>query len=442
MATTTEDSLEDVIEMVLTMCNPSLITELQSELDGWGREDVGQLIAMVPGHLSCRKFTELATAIRPVISNLWEICVDPERKSKSPGLSESVIILLTVLGLSDSILSHDVTCYQSIDRAYILGMPHELYHALCDLISKYVAEKSTSQQSDTPAENSKASKFPDLTFNLGESCPTENKVPRGLKLRTGEFEKNYFDKGIPVIITEIASRWVALTAWPTLERFATDVGERTVPIELGIHDGGKRGDLDAWKETTCTLKEFCDVHLASSLKTDVQLTNADATESSIWEACRALQPLPVYMAQHELFRQFPELDADIRPYPRYCRVQGRQVERVNVWMGTKGTVTPCHTDSYENILVQVAGWKVVRLYPSDQENMYPGRQGDSKESSQEQENISRVDVEDPDLKTFPLFPVEKVQIALLGPGDALYIPQGWWHHVRSLSTSISVNFWF
>lgn len=32
--------------------------------------------------------------------------------------------------------------------------------------------------------------------------------------------------------------------------------------------------------------------------------------------------------------------------------------------------------------------------------------------------------------------------AILGPGDMLFIPKKWWHYVRSLTTSISVNFWF
>ena len=32
--------------------------------------------------------------------------------------------------------------------------------------------------------------------------------------------------------------------------------------------------------------------------------------------------------------------------------------------------------------------------------------------------------------------------AVLGPGDALYVPKGWWHYVRSLSPSFSVSFWW
>ena len=31
---------------------------------------------------------------------------------------------------------------------------------------------------------------------------------------------------------------------------------------------------------------------------------------------------------------------------------------------------------------------------------------------------------------------------ILAPGDMLYIPKSMWHYVRSLTTSVSVNFWF
>ena len=51
-----------------------------------------------------------------------------------------------------------------------------------------------------------------------------------------------------------------------------------------------------------------------------------------------------------------------------------------------------------------------------------------------------VDPEAPDLDAFPAFRDVLVQDVVLGPGDALFIPVGWWHHVRALSASISLAF--
>ena len=47
-----------------------------------------------------------------------------------------------------------------------------------------------------------------------------------------------------------------------------------------------------------------------------------------------------------------------------------------------------------------------------------------------------------DMDRFPLLAEATFTEAVLGPGDALFIPAGWWHYVRSLSTSFSVNYWF
>jgi hypothetical protein len=33
-------------------------------------------------------------------------------------------------------------------------------------------------------------------------------------------------------------------------------------------------------------------------------------------------------------------------------------------------------------------------------------------------------------------------VAHLGPGDALWLPAGWWHHVRSAPRTVAVNYWF
>ena len=57
-------------------------------------------------------------------------------------------------------------------------------------------------------------------------------------------------------------------------------------------------------------------------------------------------------------------------------------------------------------------------------------------------NFSAVDVENPDLKRFPDFARAKALDVVLGPGDFVFIPARCWHYVRSLTASISLNFWF
>jgi ribosomal protein L16 Arg81 hydroxylase len=59
-----------------------------------------------------------------------------------------------------------------------------------------------------------------------------------------------------------------------------------------------------------------------------------------------------------------------------------------------------------------------------------------------QGNISRVDVESPDLEKYPEFAKATPMDVVLGPGDFIYIPSRTWHYVRSLTASCSLNFLF
>ena len=43
---------------------------------------------------------------------------------------------------------------------------------------------------------------------------------------------------------------------------------------------------------------------------------------------------------------------------------------------------------------------------------------------------------------YPRFADAEYLETILAPGEALYIPHGAWHYVRSLSTSVSVNLWW
>jgi ribosomal protein L16 Arg81 hydroxylase len=54
--------------------------------------------------------------------------------------------------------------------------------------------------------------------------------------------------------------------------------------------------------------------------------------------------------------------------------------------------------------------------------------------------FSQVDPENVDRDRFPLFRKAKPIEITVAPGEVLFIPIGWWHHVRALDLSISISF--
>ena len=58
------------------------------------------------------------------------------------------------------------------------------------------------------------------------------------------------------------------------------------------------------------------------------------------------------------------------------------------------------------------------------------------------DTFSSIDVENLNFNLYPRFNEVEILEADLEPVDVLYIPQRWWDDIRSLSPSISVNFWW
>jgi ribosomal protein L16 Arg81 hydroxylase len=54
--------------------------------------------------------------------------------------------------------------------------------------------------------------------------------------------------------------------------------------------------------------------------------------------------------------------------------------------------------------------------------------------------FSEVDAENPDYGKYPLYHNVQVLEFDLHPGEAIFMPVGWWHHVRSLDICISMSF--
>jgi len=75
------------------------------------------------------------------------------------------------------------------------------------------------------------------------------------------------------------------------------------------------------------------------------------------------------------------------------------------------------------------------------DNLYPG----PIDLAPGGQSISLVDFHEPNFEKYPKFhqAIQVAQVAELEPGDAIFIPSMWWHHVESLDTlGVLVNYWW
>lgn len=248
-----------------------------------------------------------------------------------------------------------------------------------------------------------------------------------------EFEEKFLKQDVPVVIRDSISHWPSIDEtsgrkW-SLRYLRAVAGHRTVPVEIG----SKYTDSN-WSQRLMTINEFIDQFIENSDEGN---------------------PI-AYLAQHELFNQISELRSDFS-LPDLCTSSTSDLctssrssstsddgeespVDINAWFGPSGTVSPLHTDPKDNLLVQVFGSKYIRLYhkniPADIIYCH---------ESKLLNNTSQVDVENIDEDKFPnftKFSSSYMSETILNPGEVLFIPKGFWHFVKSTSTSFSISFWW
>jgi hypothetical protein len=112
-----------------------------------------------------------------------------------------------------------------------------------------------------------------------------------------------------------------------------------------------------------------------------------------------------------------------------------------IWLGNRIT-TPTHVDEWNNVGCVVAGRRRFTLFPPEQiANLYIGPLDFAPTGAA----MSMVSLRNPDFERYPKFrdALGHAQTAELGPGDCIFIPPLWWHHVESLEPfNVLVNYWW
>ncbi|KAG6873326.1 hypothetical protein C0995_000479 [Termitomyces sp. Mi166 len=159
----------------------------------------------------------------------------------------------------------------------------------------------------------------------------------------------------------------------------------------------------------------------------------------------------------QTFSEFEPLRSDVPAEIAFCtEALGRSPDAVNLWIGDGRSVTSIHSDPYENIYTVLRGAKHFTLLPPTEgwclkERHFPhaSYRRSSKtgklfvQPSESTDDIRWSSVSSPHIPG--ALPPEAHPIHVtLGPSDTLYLPAGWWHHVRQLSgaTTIALNWWY
>ncbi|KAL3787737.1 hypothetical protein ACHAW5_002105 [Stephanodiscus triporus] len=286
-----------------------------------------------------------------------------------------------------------------------------------------------------------------------QSLPTPNStisnVPNN-QIEIANALRPSFESQTPLLLRNLLGTCDAIYFWRSIEYWRAAVGEDT-PVEVEIGKGYTSANRVPMmfgeylnylaRNMEIESREYQQSQRPEELERDVQHHRIDKDVA--------------YLAQNELFHQVLN---DI-PIPSFCKDGGYgigdgKLYHTMLWMGPRHTVSPLHFDPLDNILMQVVGWKRVLLFPPD-DQCHSLKEGGKETAGRtpswhyagadgNQYNTSAVDIENPDHKRFPEFKASGPipYKCVLGPGDGLYIPKRWWHHVRSLEMSVSANVWW
>jgi hypothetical protein len=241
---------------------------------------------------------------------------------------------------------------------------------------------------------------------LSQAGGPSRSVERRETVTREQFLRDYYSVNRPVVLTQ-AMRGEKALAW-TPQLFKERFGDRIIEVQADRGSDRRYEERVEAHRRNMPLGTFVDQVLAGRSTNDYYMTG-----NNFGVNAKALA---------ELFAEAPDFPDLLDP-----KLPGSQRF---LWLGPAGTVTPLHHDLTNNLFAQIHGRKRFLLVPSYQlPYLYNDRHV-----------FTDVDPEAVDLDKHPLFAKARVHEVVLGPGEVLFLPIGWWHHVRALDASISVSY--
>lgn len=219
-----------------------------------------------------------------------------------------------------------------------------------------------------------------------------------------EFAKDHLFANVPVVIGDACKNWSAKEKF-TPEFFKSNYADRIVTVQGNDYKLG----------------EFIDM----------------------LEAATPANPAP-YPCKLQIDKDYPELLPEIHPRFDYANPDWSQnkllepflrgADTYEIFLGSPGGKFPYVHYDYMGLhafITQLYGIKEFTVIPPEQTPyVYP------KENNTWVSDIP--DIKNIDTEKFPLSVNATPVTFSIGPGETLFIPNGWWHTAHSLTTTISV----
>jgi hypothetical protein len=229
----------------------------------------------------------------------------------------------------------------------------------------------------------------------------ELSIPTVDKIDPARFFDEFYAANRPVVLTGLVDHWPALTNW-SLDYLAKKVGNAAVELQA---QRTAADDYELAKDRhkrVLPMRAVIDAIRQAEATNDFYVTAYNDTTNkqtlaALWQDVGDISILQPTGGRDGFF-----------------------------WLGPKGTLTPFHHDLTNNLLVQVMGGKRVHMVPS----WDVGRMRNFTHCFSGRSPADWVDGKD----------LPPLLECVIGPGDALFLPVGWWHHVEALDASISMSF--